>query len=330
MTDALVPGAGKAESNSPLEQLAPQPISAPPQRSPLTPLTVPAFRALKGVRKLACLTAYDAPTAALLDGSGIDLLLVGDSAEMVVYGQATTLTASLESLVRHAKAVRAATSNALVIGDMPYMSYHTTPQEAVHNAARFIVEAGCHAVKLEGGAVRIPMIEALLHAEIPVMGHIGLTPQSVNALGGFKVQGRGKTEAQRVFDDARRLADAGVFALVLECVPRDLAARITEAVPVPTIGIGAGAGCDGQILVLHDLIGLKVPGAKTPRFVRRYADVGEVIAAAAASYVRDVTSGDFPNAEESFSGPVSVAAEEPAPLSLYGGGTGTARTRRRA
>jgi 3-methyl-2-oxobutanoate hydroxymethyltransferase len=295
--------------------------AAPGAPGPGTPkpvrLAAPAIRALKGRRRIAALAAYDAPTAALLDAAGVDLLLVGDSLEMVVYGAADTLGASLERMVAHARAVSGAAKRALVVGDLPYLTYHTTPEDAVRNAARFVVEGGCRAVKLEGGAQRLPMIRAILAAEIPVLGHLGLTPQSVNALGGWKVQGRRASEARRLLDEAKRLADAGVFGLVLECVPAELAARVTEAVPVPTIGIGAGAGCDGQILVLHDLVGLTVPGARTPRFVRRYADVGAAIQAAAAAYVADVRAGAFPSEAESF-----AAEAEEAPVALYAAGEG--------
>lgn len=294
---------------------------APGAESPGTPravrLTAPAIRALKGRRKIAALAAYDAPTAALLDAAGVDLLLVGDSVEMVVYGAADTLGASLERMVGHARAVSGAAKRALVVGDLPYLTYHTTPEDAVRNAARFVVEGGCRAVKLEGGSQRLPMIRAILAAEIPVLGHLGLTPQSVNALGGFKVQGRRASEARRLLDEAKRLADAGVFGLVLECVPAELAARVTEAVPVPTIGIGAGAGCDGQILVLHDLVGLAVPGTRAPRFVRRYADVGAIVRDAAAAWVADVRSGAFPSEAESF-----AAEPEDAAVPLYAAGEG--------
>ena len=279
-------------------------------------LTAPTLRALKGRRKIAALTAYDAPTAALLDAAGVDLLLVGDSIEMVVSGAADTLGASLERMVAHARAVAGAAKRALVVGDMPYLTYHTTPEEAVRNAARFVVEGGCRAVKLEGGSQRLPMVKAILSAEIPVMGHLGLTPQSVNALGGFKVQGRRASEGRRLLDEAKRLGDAGIFALVLECLPAELAARITDAVPVPTIGIGAGAGCDGQILVLHDLVGLSAPRTRTPRFVRRYADVGAIVRKAAAEYVADVRSGSFPSEAESF-----AAEPDPGgPVALYASG----------
>ena len=303
----------------PSDDTAPMAPGAPGPETPRPPrLTAPGLRALKGRRRIAALTAYDAPTAALLDAAGVDLLLVGDSIEMVVYGAPDTLGASLDRMVAHAKAVSGAAKRALVVGDLPYLTYHTTPEEAVRNAARFVVEGGCRAVKLEGGSQRLPMVKAILSAEIPVMGHLGLTPQSVNALGGFKVQGRRATEARRLLDEAKRLVDAGVFSLVLECVPADLAARVTEAIPVPTIGIGAGAGCDGQVLVLHDLVGLAAPGARVPRFVRRYADVGTVIREAAAAYVADVRSGAFPSEAESF----ASEPDEAPPVALYAAGEG--------
>ena len=264
------------------------------------PLTVPFITSLKGRRKISALTAYDAPTARLLDAAGIDVLLVGDSVEMVVYGARDTLGATLDRMVAHAGAVSGAVKRALVVGDMPYLTYHTTPEDAVRNAARFIIEGGCKAVKLEGGAQRLGMIAALLNAEIPVMGHLGLTPQSVNALGGYKVQGKRPAEADRIVDDAQRLAEAGIFALVLECVPADLAARITESIGVPTIGIGAGAACDGQILVVNDMLGLEAPGGRAPRFVRRYADLGAVITGAVSQYIADVADGSFPSEAESY------------------------------
>ena len=294
---------------------SPEPKGADGARIDGPRLTAPGVRALKGRRRIAALTAYDAPTAALVDRAGVDVVLVGDSLEMVVYGAADTLGATLDRMVPHARAVSSAVRRALVVGDLPYLTYHTTPEEAVRNAARFVVEGGCRAVKLEGGSARLPMVRAILGAEIPVMGHLGLTPQSVNALGGFKVQGREAGAARRLLDDARRLADAGVFALVLECVPAEIGARVTEAVPVPTIGIGAGPSCDGQILVFHDLVGLTVPGARVPRFVRRYANVADVVLQAVSSYVADVRSGGFPAEAESF-----TAEAEPAPTPLYAAG----------
>jgi 3-methyl-2-oxobutanoate hydroxymethyltransferase len=276
------------------------------------PVSVPVLRSLKGARRIAALTAYDAPTARLLDENGIDLILVGDSVEMVVYGAPSTLTATMDRMVAHARAVSGAVKRALVVGDMPYLTYHTTPEDAVRNAARFLVEGGCKAVKLEGGAPRIPAIRALLHAEIPVVGHLGLTPQSVQVFGGFKVQGTDAERAEAILEDAKRLEDTGVSALVLECVPADLAARVTEALSIPTIGIGAGAGCDGQILVLQDMLGLSSPGGRLPRFVRRYADLGAVIAQAVSAYADDVREGRFPSEQESF------GAAPAAPVKLYG------------
>jgi 3-methyl-2-oxobutanoate hydroxymethyltransferase len=287
---------------------------SPKPDAPAARLSAPAIRGLKGIRKIAALTAYDAPTAQLLDRAGIDVLLVGDSVEMVVYGASDTLAATLDRMVAHAKAVSASARRALVVGDLPYLTYHTTTEEAVKYAARFVVEGGCRAVTGEGGARRLPMIRAILDAEIPVMGHIGLTPQSVNALGGFKVQGKRRREAERILDDAKKLADAGIFSLVLECVPSELAARITEAVGVPTIGIGAGPACDGQILVVHDMIGLKAEGSKTPRFVRKYADVGAVITDAVSRYVEDVRAGTFPSEAESFA---AEGDSQPTPIALY-------------
>lgn len=276
------------------------------------PVTVPVLRSLKGARKIAALTAYDAPTARLLDEAGVDLILVGDSVEMAVYGATSTLGATMDRMVAHARAVSGAASRALVVGDMPYLTYHTTSEDAVRNAARFLVEGGCKAVKLEGGAPRLPVIAALLNAEVPVVGHLGLTPQSVQVFGGFRVQGTDAEKAQTILDDAKRLEDAGVFALVLECVPADLAARVTESLSIPTIGIGAGPHCDGQILVVTDMLGLSTPGGRLPRFVRRYADLGAVITDAVSAYAADVREGRFPSEAESF------GAAPPAPVKLYG------------
>jgi 3-methyl-2-oxobutanoate hydroxymethyltransferase len=234
----------------------------------------------------------------LLDAAGIDVLLVGDSIEMVVYGQPSTLTASLDALVRHAKAVSGAARRALVVGDMPFLSYQVSPSEAVRNAGRFLAEGGCGAVKLEGGRRVLPAAEAILAADIPVMGHVGMTPQSFRKFGGFKVQGRSAAAADEILEDAVALDKAGCFALVLECVPDALAERITEAVSVPTIGIGAGPHCDGQVLVYHDLLGLS--GDFRPKFVRRYAELAPVIEDAARRYLQDVKSGAFPSREETF------------------------------
>jgi 3-methyl-2-oxobutanoate hydroxymethyltransferase len=267
--------------------------------SETSPVTIPALLSAKAVERIAMLTAYDAPSAALLDSAGVDVLLVGDSVEMTVYGEPNTLTATMDSMVRHSRAVSRAAKRALVVGDMPFLSYQTDTARAVENAGRFLAEGGCAAVKLEGGTRSLPAIEAILAADIPVMGHVGLTPQSYRKLGGFKVQGREPAVARQIREDAKALAEAGCFAIVLECVPAPLAAEITREVPVPTIGIGAGPSCDGQVLVFHDVMGLTRD--LSPRFVRRYADLSTVIAEAAKGFARDVKSGSFPSAEESFS-----------------------------
>ena len=263
-----------------------------------TSVSIPDLVARKGNEKIAVLTAYDAPSARLLDAAGIDVLLVGDSVEMAVYGQPSTLTASLDVLVRHARAVSGAARHALVVGDMPFLSYQASPGEAVKNAGRFLAEGGCGAVKLEGGRRVLPAVEAILAADIPVMGHVGMTPQSFRKFGGFKVQGKTAAAAEEIFEDARALDAAGCFAIVLECVPDVLAERITETVSVPTIGIGAGPHCDGQVLVYHDLLGLS--GDFRPKFVRRYAELAPVIEDAARRYLEDVRSGAFPSREETF------------------------------
>jgi 3-methyl-2-oxobutanoate hydroxymethyltransferase len=278
--------------------------------SETSPVTVPALLAAKGREKIAMMTAYDAPSAALLDESGLDVLLVGDSIEMAVYGRPNTLSATMDSMLRHARAVSSSTRRALVVGDMPFLSYQTDAAHAVENAGRFLADAGCGAVKVEGGRRILPAVEAILAADIPVMGHVGLTPQSVHKLGGFKVQGRQAQSAREIADDARALAEAGCFSVVLECVPEGLAREITAAIAVPTIGIGAGAGCDGQVLVFHDVVGLTRD--LRPKFVRRYAEVGAAISEAARAFTRDVKSGAFPSEEESFSG-----GREPALRRVY-------------
>jgi len=262
------------------------------------PLTIPQLVAAKGREKIAMMTAYDAPAAALLDAAGIDVLLVGDSVEMAVYGEPNTLTATMDSMIRHARAVSRAAKRAIVVGDMPFLSYQAEPARAVENAGRFLAEGGCSAVKVEGGRRVLPAVEAILAADIPVMGHVGLTPQSYRKLGGFKVQGREAGSARQIVEDAQALAQAGCFAIVLECVPEALAAEITQQVEVPTIGIGAGGECDGQVLVFHDVVGLTRD--LRPRFVRRYADLSTAIEEAARAFRRDVKSGNFPSADESF------------------------------
>ncbi len=265
-----------------------------------TPLSIPQIVAAKGREKLSMLTVYDAPSARLLDEAGIDILLIGDSVEMTVYGEANTLSATMDQMIRHSRAVARATRRAVVVGDMPFLSYQVDPARAVENAGRFLAEAGCAAVKVEGGKRILPAVEAILAADIPVMGHVGLTPQSYRKLGGFKVQGREADSAREIREDAQALAQAGCFAVVLECVPESLAAEITQEISVPTLGIGAGPHCDGQVLVFHDVVGLTRD--LRPKFVRRYADLTTVIGDAARAFRKDVKDGSFPSQEESFSG----------------------------
>jgi 3-methyl-2-oxobutanoate hydroxymethyltransferase len=262
-------------------------------------VTVPAIREMKGNQRIGMLTAYDYPTARTVDAAGADITLVGDSLGMVVLGYSDTLAVTMDDMLHHLKAVVRGTPRALVVADMPYLSYHISIEESVRNAGAFI-QAGAHAVKIEGGKPsRLRTIEAILDAEIPVMGHIGLTPQSVNAFGGFKVQGKSTAEAKRLIDEALLLEDAGCFSLVLECVPHEVAAFITERVSIPTIGIGAGPACDGQVLVFHDVVGLYE--GKQPKFVRRYAELAEEMRGAIGRFLEDVREARFPDvATESF------------------------------
>jgi 3-methyl-2-oxobutanoate hydroxymethyltransferase len=248
--------------------------------------------------KITCLTAYDYPTARILDEAGVDVLLVGDSLAMVALGYDSTLPVTMEEMLHCTRSVRRGTRHALLVADMPYGSYHDDPADAVRNAVRFVKEAGAEAVKLEGGERRLDLISRIVDAEIPVMGHIGLTPQSVNAFGGFRVQGKSAEASEQIMRDARAVEAAGAFSVVLESIPRELAARITAELHIPTIGIGAGPDCDGQVLVIHDLVGLTF-GHK-PKFARRYADVGEIMSRAASEYCRDVREGSFPSDEESY------------------------------
>jgi 3-methyl-2-oxobutanoate hydroxymethyltransferase len=248
--------------------------------------------------KITCLTAYDYPTARLLDEAGVDVILVGDSLGMVVLGYDSTLPVTVDEMLHHTRAVRRGTRRALLVSDMPYGSYHTDAAEAVRNAARFVKEAGAEAVKVEGGERRIEMIARLVDAEIPVMGHIGLTPQSVNSFGGFRVQGKTAEAGEQILRDAHAVEAAGAFSIVLESIPRELAARVTAELRIPTIGIGAGPDCDGQVLVIHDLAGLAF--GHQPKFARRYAEVGAIISRAAQEYCRDVRAGTFPSDEESY------------------------------
>ncbi len=262
-------------------------------------MTVPRFLGRKGKGPpLVVLTAYDAPTALAAEAGGVDALLVGDSLGNVLLGEPSTLTVTLEQMIHHARAVGRVRRRALLIVDMPWMSYHVSPEDALRNAARVVRDSGADAIKLEGGIKRVPAIRAILDAEIPVMGHIGLTPQSVLRMGGYRVQGREEAHADALVADARALAEVGVFAIVLEGVPEKLAARITESVEVPTIGIGAGLHCDGQVLVFHDLLGMSPEPA--PKFVRRYAHIYEEQVAAIRRWVEDVRSGTFPADDETY------------------------------
>ena len=263
-------------------------------------------------KKITCLTAYDYPTARLMDEAGIDIVLVGDSVGMVMLGYESTLPLTLDEALHHTKAVRRGVQRALLVADMPYGSYHAELGEALRNAMRFVKEAGAEAVKIEGGERRLELISRLTEAEIPVMGHVGLTPQSVNALGGYRVQGKTPATADQLLRDARSVEAAGAFAIVLEAIPRELAAEITRSVRIPTIGIGAGPDCDGQVLVLHDMLGLTFQDA--PKFARRYANVGETISQAVRQYCEDVQTGAFPTDAESYHAPVAVKGRKAIPI----------------
>jgi 3-methyl-2-oxobutanoate hydroxymethyltransferase len=261
-------------------------------------ITAPDILSAKGTRKLTELTAYDYPTALFVDQSGIDMILVGDSLAMVVLGQEDTLSVDMDVMIHHTRAVSLAAKRALVIGDMPFLSYQVSVELAVMNAGRFLKEGRAQAVKLEGGKRVVPQVEAIIAAGIPVQGHIGLTPQSSAQLGGFRVQGKTAEAAKVLIEDAQALADAGCFSLVLEAIPTPIAARITESVSIPTIGIGAGPHCDGQVLVVHDVLGLF--DRFLPRFVKRYAELGGPIRDALRRYKEEVESGVFPGPEHTF------------------------------
>jgi 3-methyl-2-oxobutanoate hydroxymethyltransferase len=249
-------------------------------------------------------TAYDAPTARVVDEAGVDMILVGDTLAMVVLGYDDTLHVTIDDMTHHIAAVARAKPEALIVGDLPWMSYHVSRDETVRNAAA-LVRAGAGAVKLEGGQKRVDMVRAILDAEIPVMGHVGLTPQSIHAFGGWRVQGKTLDAARRIVDDAVALAEEGCFAVVLECVPDAVARLVTDAIPVPTIGIGAGRHCDGQVLVYHDLLGLQ--DWLRPKFVRRYADLHRESVAAVSRFASDVRAGTFPSSEETYHAADSVA-----------------------
>jgi 3-methyl-2-oxobutanoate hydroxymethyltransferase len=250
-------------------------------------------------------TAYDAPTARVADEAGVDIILVGDSVAMVVLGYDDTLQVTVDDMSRHVAAVARTRPRPLVVADLPWMSYHLSTDEAVRNAA-VLVRAGAAAVKLEGGRRRLPVIDALLGAEIPVMGHLGLTPQSLHVMGGYRVQGQQREAAETLVEEAVALSEAGCFAIVLECVPREVAAAVTAAVAVPTIGIGAGPDCDGQVLVFHDLVGLE--DRVLPKFVRRYGSLRADAVAAVSAFGADVRARRFPSDEESYHLSADVAA----------------------
>jgi len=269
-------------------------------------VTVPDVARLKAAgERITMVTAYDCAFARLLDKAGVDLLLVGDSLGMVVQGLETTLPVTLDEMVYHTRMVARGAQRALVVGDLPFGAYQTSPAHALDSAVRLVKEGGARAVKLEGGLPMARTIEAIAAIDVPVMGHVGLTPQSVHRMGGHRVQGRrhGRAagERERVIDDARAVQEAGAFAVVLECIPLDLAAEITAELKIPTIGIGAGAHCDGQVLVLHDLLGLSTDW--TPRFAKRYAELGQEVVRATETYVREVKAGTFPTEAQAFAPP---------------------------
>ncbi len=275
---------------------------------------VPSIREQKtthGAKPLVMVTAYDAPGARMVDEAGVDMILVGDSLAMVVLGYEDTLQVTVDDIAHHTAAVARTKPSALVVADLPWLSYHISIEETVSNGAK-LIRAGANAVKLEGGRSRIPMIEALLSAEIPVMGHVGLTPQSINAMGGFKVQARDTKGALDLVSDAKALEHAGCFSIVLEGVPSQVASMVTSSVDVPTIGIGAGSDCDGQVLVLHDLLGLEK--RIIPKFVRNYAQFHVDGVSALREFITDVKNGSFPSEDESY----CLSSETSEELGLYG------------
>ncbi len=272
-------------------------------------VTVPAVRQSKERgEKLVCLTAYDYPTARIVDEAGTDIILVGDSLGNVVLGYDSTVPVTLEEMLHHTRAVRRGTERALLVADMPYGTYHTGPDDAVRAALRLVKEGGAEAVKLEGGRNRVETVRRLVAAEIPVMGHVGLTPQSLNKFGSYRLQAKTADAARALVEDALMLEEAGAFAVVLEVVPREIAREVTAALHVPTIGIGAGPDCDAQILVTHDLLGLSF-SKSSPRFVRQYANVRDAMNEAFQAYADDVRSGAFPSDEHSYPLPADAAEE---------------------
>jgi 3-methyl-2-oxobutanoate hydroxymethyltransferase len=278
-------------------------------------ITVPFVReAPARGERVVMVTAYDFPGGRLADQAGVDVVLVGDSLAMVVLGHADTLSVTVDEMLHHVKAVRRGVERALVVADMPYGSFHLGPDQAVANALRFVKEGGAQAVKIEGA--RVDVVRALVDAEVPVVAHLGLTPQSVHRFGGFKVQGRGAEARAALLEAALAVEAAGAFALVLECIPSELAREVSERLEIPTVGIGAGPACDGQVLVFHDLLGIEERIA--PRFVRRYAELGRASREAIAGFARDVRSGTFPSEAESFEDPGFPSAPPPSIERLYG------------
>ncbi|MBX6394855.1 MAG: 3-methyl-2-oxobutanoate hydroxymethyltransferase [Alicyclobacillaceae bacterium] len=257
-----------------------------------------SFRQRKGGPPLVMVTAYDYPTARAAEQAGVDAVLVGDSLGMAVLGYSSTVPVTMEDMLHHSRAVRRGIERTLMVVDMPFLSYQVSVEEAVRNAGRLVQEGGADAVKLEGGWPVIDRVQAIVRSGIPVMGHLGLTPQSVHQLGGYKVQGKTPDAAARIVEDAKRLEEAGCFSLVLECVPEGLAARVAQSVSIPVIGIGAGARCDGQVLVIHDLLGWSY--RKPPKFVKSYANFAQAAAGAIAQYADDVRHGRFPAAEHTY------------------------------
>lgn len=263
-------------------------------------ITATAVQRMKAEgKKITMLTSYDYPFTQILDASGIDILLVGDSVGNVVLGYDNTLPVTMEEMLHHTRAVARAAKRALVVGDMPFMSYQVSLEEARRNAGRFVKEGGAEAVKLEGGVNMEKVIRSIVEIDIPVMGHIGLTPQSVHRMGGYKVQGREERQRKQLLEDARAVENAGAFSVVLEGIPADLGREITQMLSIPTIGIGAGPDCDGQVLVLHDLLGML--GKFRPKFVKQYVDLREVVERAVRTYIEEVSTGKFPGKEHCFS-----------------------------
>ena len=278
--------------------------------SALKKVTAPGLRARKGGEKIAMVTAYDYTMARLVDEAGVDMVLVGDSLGMVVQGLSTTIPVSLDEMAYHCRAVARGVGHAHLVGDLPFMSYQVSPQQSVESSGKLMKEGNCESVKLEGGQEVAEHVLRIVRAGIPVVGHVGLTPQSVHAFGGFKVQGRGADGADKVLADALALEQAGAFAIVLEAIPPDLAAQITEMLTIPTIGIGAGAACDGQVLVCTDLLGLS--RGHQPKFARRFANLGEAAVDAFTSYVTEVRAGTFPAAAQTYKPNSAAAIQRPA------------------